>query len=65
MSDSHQERKPSPQKKNLFVELLKALSSTAGIILIILGTRAFLIDHFVIPSGSMIPKPFDRRSCFS
>jgi len=44
-----------PKKKNLFVELLKAASSTVGIILIILGTRAFLIDHFVIPSGSMIP----------
>lgn len=43
------------KKKNLFIELLKAGSSTIGIILIILGTRAFLIDHFVIPSGSMIP----------
>jgi len=44
-----------PQKKNVFVELLKAASSTIGLILIVLGTRAFFIDHFVIPSGSMIP----------
>lgn len=45
----------SSKKKILFVELLKAASSTIGIILIILSTRSFLIDHFVIPSGSMIP----------
>lgn len=45
----------SQKKKNLFVELLKAAGSTLGILLLILGVRAFLIDHFVIPSGSMIP----------
>ena len=45
----------SSKKKSLLIELLKAAGSTFGIILIILGVRAFLIDHFVIPSGSMIP----------
>jgi len=47
--------KKATKKKNLFVELLKAAGSTLGILLLILGVRAFLIDHFVIPSGSMIP----------
>ena len=43
------------QKKNIFTKIRKAAGSTLGIIIIILGTRAFLMDHFLIPSGSMIP----------
>ena len=55
MSSKKKKTEKKPQGKNLFVELLKAMSSTIGIILIILSLRAFVIDHFVIPSGSMIP----------
>ena len=43
------------KKKNLFVEILKALTSTVGIVLLILTVRWLLIEPFVIPSGSMIP----------
>ena len=55
MSSKKNSSLESSKKKNLFVELFKASSSFVGILLIILGTRAFLIDHFVIPSESMIP----------
>ena len=44
-----------PKKKRLIVELLKSLTSTLGIILLILSFRWLLIEPFVIPSGSMIP----------
>ena len=55
MSSGKQITETDFQRKNLFVDFLKAMSSTIGIILIILSLRAFVIDHFVIPSGSMIP----------
>ena len=42
-------------KKNLFIELLKSLTSTTGLILLILSIRWLFIEPFVIPSGSMIP----------
>ena len=43
------------KKKNLFIEILKAFTSTIGIIFLILTVRWLLIEPFVIPSGSMIP----------
>ncbi len=43
------------KKKNLFIELLKSFSSTAGLVLLILAFRWLFIEPFVIPSGSMIP----------
>jgi len=43
------------KKKNLFVELLKASTSTVGIVSLILMIRWLFIEPFVIPSGSMIP----------
>ena len=47
--------KARPAKKNLFVEILKSMTSTVGLILLILSARWLFIEPFVIPSGSMIP----------
>ena len=55
MSSKKKKTEKKPQRKNLFVKLLKAMSSVIGLFLILLFLRAFVIDHFVIPSGSMIP----------
>lgn len=42
-------------EKNLFVELVKSISSISGIILLILSVRWLFFEPFVVPSGSMIP----------
>ncbi|MCY4321048.1 MAG: signal peptidase I [Bdellovibrionaceae bacterium] len=43
------------KKKNLFIEMLKSVTSTIGLIFLILFIRWMFIEPFVIPSGSMIP----------
>ena len=43
------------KKKNLGIELLKSLTSTVGIVFLILAFRWLFIEPFVIPTGSMIP----------
>ena len=55
MSSEKKKTETDFQRKNVFVGFLKVLSSTIGLLLIGLSLRAFVIDFFVIPSGSMIP----------
>ena len=43
------------EKKTFFTFLIRYLFSVPGIIILILSVRWLFIDHFVIPSGSMIP----------
>ena len=55
MSSGKQTTEIDFQRKTLFMEILKALSTSVGFILIIVSFRAFVIDHFVMTSGDMFP----------
>lgn len=43
------------KQKKLLTEILKALFSFWGIVILILGARWLLVEPYIIPSGSMIP----------